>query len=266
MYEMTDTTAPGSFDGPGALRAAMGRGTGLVACFLSTGSPTHAETIATAGFDAVIVDAQHGLVGDPDLAPLMRILERDRVPAIVRVARNAPDLIGRALDAGAAGVIVPMIDTTADARAAVAATRYPPLGSRSFGALRSSLRGAASTAQQNADVVLAVMIETAAALASVDDIVAVDGVDAVFTGPADLALALGSAPTLDPAPGSEHEAAITAIAAAARAAGRAAWIAGGSPAAWTRWSEAGYDLVSVASDIGLLRTASRAAARAQERA
>lgn len=261
MYDGASTATSDMSTGAAILRQAMGGGRALAACFLSTGSTLHAEVIATAGFDAVIVDGQHGLVSDHELAPLIRTLERDGVPAIVRVARNAPELIGRGLDAGAAGVIVPMVDTVEDAYAAVAAARYPPQGSRSYGALRASLRGSHSTEQENAELVLAIMVETAPALAAVDDLLAVPGVDAVFTGPADLALSLGLPPTLSPEPGSEHEQAILRIAQAARAARTAAWIAGGSTPAWRRWAEAGYGLVSVASDVGLLRGASRAAAR-----
>jgi 4-hydroxy-2-oxoheptanedioate aldolase len=136
----------------------MTRDTTLVACFLSSASAAHAEVIATAGFDAVVIDCQHGQVSDADLVHLVRILERDRIPVIVRVARNTPELIGRALDAGASGIIVPLVESIAEASAAVAATRYPPAGRRSFGPLRAAARGARSTDEANADVVLALMI------------------------------------------------------------------------------------------------------------
>jgi 4-hydroxy-2-oxoheptanedioate aldolase len=260
VYESTSLATPDSFSGGRALRAAMGRAGPLVACFLSSASAAHAEVIATAGFDAVIVDCQHGQVADGDLVALIRILDRDAVPAIVRVARGTPELIGRALDAGAAGVIVPMVSSVDEARAAVAATRYPPQGERSFGPLRAGLRRDYSVDDENRDVVLAVMIETGAGLDAVDEIAALDGVDALFTGPADLGLSLGHPATLAPDAGSPHEAAIVAVAAAARGAGRAAWIAGTSVASLNRWRAHGYDLVTVGSDIGMLVAASRAAA------
>jgi 4-hydroxy-2-oxoheptanedioate aldolase len=241
----------------------MAQDTTLVACFLSSASAAHAEVIATAGFDAVVLDCQHGQLSDADLVPLIRLLERDAVPVVVRVARNAPDLIGRALDAGAAGVIVPLVESVEEAQAAVAATRYPPLGRRSFGPLRAAARGVRSPDEANADVVLAVMIETADGRAAASEIVRVPGVDAVFVGPADLALSNGWTPTLDPAPGSEHERAVTEIAQTAREAGVGAWIAGASPASAQRWGGVGFRFVTVGSDLGLLAAASRTAAGAR---
>lgn len=238
----------------------MAQGTTLVACFLSSASAAHAEVIATAGFDAVVIDCQHGQVSDADLAHLVRLFERDRIAVVVRVARNAPELIGRALDAGASGIIVPLVESVAEASAAVAATRYPPLGRRSFGPLRGAARGAQPTDEANADVVLALMIETVAGHTVAGDIAQVPGVDALFVGPADLALSAGWSLTLDPVPGSEHENAIAALARVAREAGVAAWIAGASPAAHARWGALGYRLVTVGSDLSLLAAAARTAA------
>lgn len=260
MYDISPPAAEGPATGARTLREAMARGRSLAACFLSTASAANAEVIATAGFDVVIIDCQHGQVGDSDLTDLIRILERDAVPAVVRVARNTPYLIGRALDAGAAGVIVPLVNSAVEARDAADAGRYPPLGSRSFGPLRAALRRSYSVGEENADIVLAIMVETAEALESIDRIAEVAGVDALFTGPADLGLSLGVPPTMLPAEGSAHEQAIVDIATAAHRAGRAAWVAGTSPEAWERWSAAGYDLVSVGSDVSLLAGASRAAA------
>lgn len=241
----------------------MTQDTCLVACFLSSASAAHAEVIATAGFDAVVIDCQHGQVADTDLVHLVRLLERDGVPAIVRVARNSAELVGRALDAGAAGVIVPLVESVAEAEAAVAATRYPPLGRRSFGPLRSAARGARSTDEANRDVVLALMIETVAGQTAASDIARVPGVDALFVGPVDLALSNGWSPTLDPAAGSAHEAAVVALAQIASDAGIGAWISGGSAASLARWEAHGYRLVGVGSDLSLLAAAARTAAGAR---
>lgn len=239
----------------------MRSGATLRACFLSSASAANAEVIAAAGFDAVLVDCQHGQVSDRDLVDLVRTLESAGVAVLVRVARNAPELIGRALDAGADGVVVPLVESADQAREAVAATRYPPTGARSFGPLRSAALGATDPATADADIVLAVMIETIAGRDHAHEIAAVPGVDAVLVGPVDLALSAGWAPTLDPPSGSDHEGAVIAIADDVLGAGAAVWIAGASVAAWSRWRHHGFGLVTVGSDLSLLAGAARAAAR-----
>jgi 4-hydroxy-2-oxoheptanedioate aldolase len=147
-----------------------------------------AELMGGAGFDWVIVDAQHGGLVVGDLVPMIQALQLGGTPAVVRVPWTDQPTIMRVLDFGAAGVIVPMVNSAADAAAAAAAMRYPPEGIRSYGQTRN---GYASPAEANADVVLLVMIETAEALSNVDEIASTPGVDGLFIGPVDLGLSLG---------------------------------------------------------------------------
>jgi 4-hydroxy-2-oxoheptanedioate aldolase len=147
-----------------------------------------AEFMGGAGFDWVIIDAQHGGPAVGDLVPMIQALQLGGTPAVVRVPWTDQPTIMRVLDYGAAGVLVPMVNTAAEAAAAAAAMRYPPDGIRSYGQTRPRY---ASTAEANADVVLLVMIETVEALDNVDQIAATPGVDGLFVGPVDLGLSLG---------------------------------------------------------------------------
>jgi 4-hydroxy-2-oxoheptanedioate aldolase len=147
-----------------------------------------AELMGGAGFDWVIIDAQHGGVTNADLLPMIQALQLGGASAVVRVPWTDAATIMRVLDFGAAGVIVPMVNTPQEASLAASAMRYPPDGIRSFGPTRG---GYPSTSAANEDVVLLVMIETAEALAQVDQIAATPGVDGLFLGPVDLGLSLG---------------------------------------------------------------------------
>nr|WP_240894904.1 aldolase/citrate lyase family protein [Kineococcus siccus] len=154
-------------------------------------SPAVAALLAASGVDWICLDAQHG---EHDDASVLDVCSRrhDGVRVLVRPPSNDAAWIGRALDAGADGVVVPMVDSAADARAAVHACRYPPLGGRSWGPLGGlHARPVPAADAANRAVSVAVMVETAAALAVVDDIAATPGVDEVFVGPFDLSLTLG---------------------------------------------------------------------------
>jgi 4-hydroxy-2-oxoheptanedioate aldolase len=148
------------------------------------GSAT-AELMGSVGFDGICVDQQHGLIGDDALVPVLQALDATGTPALVRVPRNEPAAIGRALDRGAAGVVVPLVDSPEEADAAVAACHHPPDGHRSYGPTRTSW-GAPRPRP-----LCVVMAETTAAVAALPRILEVDGVDAVFVGPSDLALSAG---------------------------------------------------------------------------
>jgi 4-hydroxy-2-oxoheptanedioate aldolase len=152
------------------------------------GSAT-AELLGSVGFGFVCVDQQHGLIGDDALLPALQALTATGTPAVVRVTSNEPGAIGRALDRGAAGVIVPMVDTAQDAALAVAACHHPPRGTRSFGPTRLAWSPVPAPQQ------CIVMIETVAAVAAAPEIAAVDGLDGVFVGPWDLALSAGVPPS-----------------------------------------------------------------------
>ncbi|OBA61283.1 aldolase [Mycobacterium sp. 1100029.7] len=150
------------------------------------------EEFARAGYDYVGFDAQHGYLDDADIAGILRRLEHVPIATAVRLPNADPAPIGRVADAGADAVFIAMIESAGQAAAAVAATRYPPAGVRSFGPLRASM-GVDPAAHEDR-VSVFVMIETAAALANLRDIFAVDGLTGIYIGPADLAISMGHEP------------------------------------------------------------------------
>jgi 4-hydroxy-2-oxoheptanedioate aldolase len=212
-----------------------------------------AEIVARAGFDWICIDLQHGLIGYQEMLGMLQAVAVAGVPALVRVPWNDPGWIMKALDAGAAGVIVPMVNSPAEAASAVAACRYPPDGYRSWGPTRASLGVADFTPQlANRDVICAVMVETVPALDQLGDIVSVPGVDAVFIGPSDFALSMGFAPRSDEP---EHRRRLETVPAVCREHGVVAGIACGSAELLTRWREAGYTMLAAPSDMVNLRRA-----------
>jgi 4-hydroxy-2-oxoheptanedioate aldolase len=154
-----------------------------------------AEATARAGFDYVCIDTQHGAIEYSDAVPMIQaILLGGSIP-IVRVPWNEPGIIGKMLDAGAHGVIVPMVNSADEARAAVRACRYAPDGARSWGPTVASMRTDVHYQQWAPDNVAVIpMIETTQAITNLADILAVPGIDAVYVGPADLSITLGMPP------------------------------------------------------------------------
>ncbi|MBX9391510.1 HpcH/HpaI aldolase/citrate lyase family protein [Streptomonospora nanhaiensis] len=221
-------------------------------------APAAAERIARLGYDYVAFDAQHGLFGYSGLLNgLMAVDAGGRSTGLVRVEANDAAAIGRALDSGAGGVIVPMVDSPADAAAAVAATRYPPHGTRSYGPMRSGLRIGPTPAEADAATLVLAMIETPQGLANVEEICAVPGLDGVYVGPSDLCLAVGGARPGDPAVTDVFEAAVTRVREAAAAAGIAAGIHTPDGATAARRLAEGYTFATVASDLVHLEQAAR---------
>ena len=240
---------------PNALRSLKAAGTPILTGWLSIGASYSAEIAAHAGYHAVTVDAQHGMMGfDVALAMLQAISTSGAVP-LVRPSANNPAEIMRWLDAGAYGVICPMISTRGDAEAFVAACRYPPVGVRSFGPCRGLLYGGPDYFAGANEVILTLaMIETAEGLANLEAIVATPGLDGVYVGPNDLALALGCTPV----PESDDPVMIEAIAriqAATSAAGKLSGIFCGSGAGAARRVREGFDLVTPGNDAMLLKAA-----------
>ena len=167
--------------------------------WIASPAPITAQAMAAAGWDALTVDLQHGTADYADLLSLFPIIEGAGAVPMVRVPWLDEAVIMRVLDTGALGVIAPMIETAEQARRLVAACRYPPEGGRSFGPVRARLSwpGAFSPTAANASVLVFAMIETSAAVAALDEIVAVPGLSGVYIGPADLALSHGHAPRFD---------------------------------------------------------------------
>jgi 4-hydroxy-2-oxoheptanedioate aldolase len=175
-----------------AIRQAISEGRPSLGAWFSSGSVSIAEVAGRAGLDWILLDTQHGAVTESDLLSCLQAVSLGGSPALVRTGSDDPRLIMRALDLGAAGVVVPLVSTPGQAAAAVAACRYPPAGIRSFGPVRRYYDpGAADSLGPGSEPLCLAMIETAAGLESIDRIAATPGLDGVFIGPADLSLDLG---------------------------------------------------------------------------
>ena len=235
----------------------------LFGTFLGMGSQVSAELCGLAGFDWCLVDLEHGLGTETSLPAELVALELTGAAALVRVESASPLRISRALDHGAAGIMVPQLRSAADAQAAVRCVRYPPQGARG---VALSVRGAgygealaSDVAQLSAAVTTLVQVENADAVADVEAIAAVDGVDVLFVGPNDLTHSLAI-------PGRfEHPLYLDALAAVGRAASAAGCAAGvmlSSPAQVAAHLELGYTFFALSTDGGLLLSAARAALEA----
>src|ERR1700741_3106501 len=166
--------------------------------WLSVSHGFTAEIMARQGFDALCVDLQHGTSEMRDVAPMLQAISQTDTVPVVRVAWNEPAAIMKALDLGAYGIIVPLVNNAKEAAMAVAACRYPPVGMRSNGPVRAVHYGGADyVAKANDEIVVMAMIETKEGLANLDAICATPGLDAVYIGPADLSFALGLPPGPD---------------------------------------------------------------------
>lgn len=214
--------------------------------WLSIPDPLVAETVGRLGFDWVCIDMQHGVIEYADAREMIRALRTAGAVPFVRVPWNDFGIIGKVLDAGALGVIVPMVNSAAEAEAVVRACRYPPLGGRSFGpTMASVLYGSEYFSRANDEVACIPMVETRQALEALEAILAVPGVDAVYVGPADLSLSLGLPPRLENE-GAFEEARLRIAAACARHGVTAGIHA--TAALAPRHVAAGYRMVTVSSD------------------
>jgi 4-hydroxy-2-oxoheptanedioate aldolase len=216
---------------------------GAAACLCS---PLSAELMALAGLDYVLVDDQHGIWEPATLMAAFRSIWAGGAVPMARVGKNDYYAIGAMLDRGALGIIVPMVNSAAEAEAAVFAARYPPLGGRSIGAYGCHLYGPDYVALANDEVFLAVQIETGQALDRAEEILAVEGVDGCWVGPMDLARSMG----LDlnrPDHVGVHREAILRVLAACQATGKipGLWCA---PEELTFWRDQGFLFLTPAAD------------------
>ena len=245
--------------------AAWRAGQQTIGGWLSLANTHTAEMMAHAGFDWLCIDLQHGPLDYADLLHMLPAISTTDTTPLVRVAANTPDQIMKVLDAGAMGVIVPMINSRSEAMAAVSACGYPPLGSRSFGPLRAALsHGGDYAAQANDQIACIVMVETRDGLENLEEIVTTPGLGGVYIGPADLALALGlpaKGDTDDPV----HLGSVTNIFDACQHHGVPVGIHTSGLDFSRRRLAAGFNFVTLGSDAGFLSramTADLAAARA----
>lgn len=223
--------------------------------------PIAAEIIGRSGFDFVVVDLQHGFAGMASAPALLNALDRTPSMPVVRVPWNTPDLLMRALDLGAGAVIVPLVNTAAEARLAADACRYAPAGNRSWGPIwTTARRHLVDVAEGDETATCIAMIETAEGLANLDEIVAVDGLHAIYVGPNDLALSLGFGRVRYPE-SPELQAVIERIIDTAHAAGIAVGVDCNGTAEIGHWRDYGADFVISHTDTALLVESSEAAAR-----
>ncbi len=180
------------------LRRLFQEGKPALGGWLTVPSSFSAEIFAHAGFDWLCVDMQHGLIDYQTAVTMLQATSTTETAPIVRVPWNEPGIIMKSLDAGAYGVIVPLVNSRAEAGAAVAACRYPPRGVRSYGPIRAAYyAGRDYFAHADETVLCIVMIETKEAVERLDDILSVPGIDAAYIGPADLSVSLGLSPASD---------------------------------------------------------------------
>ena len=180
------------------LKEKMLAGVGTTNGWCAFGSSYSAEILGHAGFDSVTVDMQHGMFDFSHVLPVLQALSATPTTPIVRVPWNDTALIMHVLDAGAYGIICPMVNNRADAERLVAACRYAPVGMRSYGPARGLLYGGPDYFDHaNDEIVVLAMIETLDGITNLDDILATPGLDGVYIGPNDLALVLGARPGSD---------------------------------------------------------------------
>ena len=216
-----------------------------------------AETMAHQGWDSLTIDLQHGVVDYQAMVGMLQAISTTETVPIVRVPWLEPGILMKALDAGAYGLICPMVNSREDAERLVAYTHYAPRGVRSFGPVRASLYGGVDYAKQADDtIVVFAMIETAAALERIDEILAVPGLDAIYIGPSDLSLSLGCTPVLDDIE-PRAQAAVEHILARAQAHGVVAGIHNGTAETALRRMATGFRFVTVGSDARLMAAASQ---------
>jgi 4-hydroxy-2-oxoheptanedioate aldolase len=247
--------------GSDPVRARWSAGETAFAAWLTLESSAAAAAVASAGFDAVVVDLQHGRATLADLPGLSAALEASPAVPFVRPAWNDPADLMRSLDHGFHGVICPMVGSRLEAEAFVAACRYPPLGTRSYGPIHGAFgRGRDQTRAAETATILFAMIETAEGLANLDEIASTPGLDGLFVGPADLSLGMELdtfADLTDPA----LLAALDSVIAVALDHDLAPGIHAPSPANGAAMARRGFRFVSCAVDEDLLRDAAEVALR-----
>ena len=219
------------------------------------GSSFGVELLSVARPDYVCIDQQHGLADLAALVPMIAAAEAVGATPLVRVPRNDPADIGKVLDAGARGIIVPLVNDASEAARAARSCRYPPQGDRSYGPVRASvIFGTVDPIALGREVSCVVMVETQEGLENVEEIAATPGVDGIYIGPSDLALSLGLPPTLDPVEPA-HVEAVARIKDACKRHGIAASIHTASAEVARRHAEAGFDMITAGTDSTLLADA-----------
>ena len=225
-----------------------------------------AETIAREGFPAVTIDCQHGLWDLAGTVAAIPAIRAGGAAPIVRIPVGDLAYVSRALDLGAEGIVAPMINTEADARALVEHAKFPPIGERSWGPHRATVYAGVSDPTAylhaaNAETVTFAMIETRTALTNIDAIMAMPGIDAAFLGPSDLSITLTDGKVLDPH-SKEVDAGVDRIAEACRKAKKIAGAFCATPERALDLQKRGYRFIAIANDLAFLRAGTSAALKA----
>ncbi len=228
----------------------------VVTAWVGSPDPMNASVLAREDFDAVTFDMQHGVVDLAGVIKAIPLVAAAGKPAIVRIPVGEFATASKLLDAGASGIIAPMVNTLSDARLLAEYTKYPPTGGRSWGPFAglpaSGLEMNAYLKRANELLVTIAMIETREALAILDDILAVPGIDAVFVGPSDLSIALSGGAHVNAAHADVDEA-MRHVVTRAHAAGKSACCYALSPERAAEFRRMGYDLVALTGDLPMLR-------------
>ena len=242
---------PGNFP-RNTFKQALARGERQVGLWCSLASPVATEVAAGAGFDWIVIDGEHGPNDITTLLPQLQAMSRGTAEPVFRVPWNDFVIIKRALDVGARSLLIPFVQNAEEARRAVAATRYPPLGIRGVArAIRANDYGRIQDYHRNAhlDTCVLVQLETGAALSEIEAVAAVEGVDGIFIGPSDVAASLGHlGDPKDPA----VQAAIKDAATRIRAAGKSAGFLTGNAEEVEAIFELGFNFTAVGNDVSIL--------------
>ena len=241
------------------IRRVWRRGEAAVLGWLQIPAALSAEALSRCDYDGLVIDLQHSSTDIADAIAMITAIEGGTAEPFVRVQANDAGMIMKLLDCGARGVIVPMIETADQARELASALHYPPRGRRSFGPRRPLLRyGSAYPEFASETFVGLAMIETALALENLDEILSVDGIDGVFIGPADLALALGAEPAAD-STDPRVMAAVSTILRRTHVYGKRCGIfCASTPFARDKLAQ-GFDMISITPDLAMLINSARAA-------
>lgn len=243
-----------------AAKAKMLQGKPAFGYALALGSPLVAEAMAGTGVDFIMVDGQHGSYGPESTIDAFLAMAGSDAAPMARVAKNDFTMIGRLLDEGALGIVIPMVNTAADAKAAADACRFPPIGTRSWGYGRAARYGDDYTDWIDNEVFVAVQIETAEAVKNAEAILATPGVDGCWIGPSDLALSMGIHPR-DRNNESRHRQAVDRVLDACKNTGKIPGYAGGSPEEALELAKRGFQFLTSGSDIGFMLGGARAGAK-----
>lgn len=249
------------------LKQRLQSGKACVNGWLASPSSFSAEVMAQCGWDSLCIDLQHGVQDYLSMVQCLQAMQAHPITPLVRVTWNEPGMVGKVLDAGAMGVICPMVNSKEEAELFVRACRYPPAGSRSNGPIRAAMYGQASSYQRTAnDEILAIpMIETGEAVDRLEEILSVPGIDMVYVGPSDLSLSLGGPPVFnneDPATLAIYDRIIAECVRRTIIPG----IHSGDPGHASRMLQRGFRFVTVSNDTALMAQAAIAAVQATRKA